>query len=191
MVDYSGLTYTELIEKPALIAGFLIEYKKHFDTEGCFTCGGGLRRAWNEYQQKMYLSPLIIHPKTKIMGTSKYKIKDGIQTARLHNTAPLSNATLTDAVVERILDTHPNCAKWFEMADGSPLKVTPVNQPKPTAEALKQEAKQIDIEDAIQTANAVVNATPSAVSFALLNGIDLSTVIGSGNGGRVTLKDLK
>ncbi len=37
----------------------------------------------------------------------------------------------------------------------------------------------------------IIEATPSATKYALVNGIDLTTIKGSGAAGRITLKDLQ
>ncbi len=187
MTDFKSMTFEEMIEEPALLAGFSVEYAKTFGSDFCIGCEGNLRRAWHRYQQKAYIEGENVNQNKRIMSNCKYKIKDGVNPPRMHNSAPISNADLTDAKVERLLETHPKTANWFEMADGSEL-VNPVLSDSKAIEPTPDTDEPIE---SVTPTNEPINATKSAIDYAASNGIDLSAVTGSGKDGRIQLKDLK
>lgn len=55
-------------------------------------------------------------------------------------------------------------------------------------EYAKQHPHLVDVFDEKQTAP---NATKSAIDYAVFNGIDINSVVGTGAGGKVTLSDVK
>ena len=165
-MDFLKITIPDLLKNADLQSAFLIEVKKlGIKVNG--TCTSCIVGYYQQYLKRVKMS------KDTTVSASKYRVVNNGLVQSPYST-PISNANITDELVEKLLSRQPNAAAHFERVDGKPIGYVD--------NAIAEDSEQNEL---------TVNATPAAIKLAEANGIDITTVTGTGKDGRISVGDVK
>jgi len=157
-MDFLNITIPELLKNADLQSAFLVKARS-LGIKVTGTCKSCIVGYYQEYIKKAKMSK---HNKET---NSKYRVVNNRLVHSPYST-PISNANITNELVEKLLQRQPRAAAHFERVDGKPIGYKEPIEPE-------------------------IDATKGAIEVAAEYGINLKDVEGTGKGGRITVGDIK